>query len=117
MRYHLRKALFEALHMNHVWPEELQANAKLPNYEYVHYTKQDQDLIVEMKFFDEYTNYCYAHYYFNSNEKLQKITITQKDELIILYDRQVSIAKAYLRLLEVEGEEVAKEILEYQIAS
>lgn len=117
MSKELRKSLFEAVHMNQVWPEELLANAKLPNYEYVHYTKLQDNLIVEMKFHDEYTKYCNAYYQYDLNEKLLKITIKQNDEITVLYDRQLSIAKAYLRLVEAEGESVANEIIKYKIAS
>ncbi|CAH0122776.1 hypothetical protein PAE9249_05367 [Paenibacillus sp. CECT 9249] len=117
MSKELRKALFEAVHLNHVWPEELLANAKLPNYEYVHYTKLDDHLIVEMKFEDMYTKHCYAYYQFDLNEKLFKITIKQNDEVTVVYDRQIAIATAYLRLVEAEGEAVAKEVIEYSIAS
>lgn len=117
MSKELRKALFEAVHLNHVCPAELIANAKLSNYEYVHYTKHADHLIVEMKFEDRYTKYCYAYYQFDLNEKLLKITIKQNDEVTVVYDRQVAIATAYLKLVEAEGVNVAKKVIEYNIAS
>ncbi|MEC1782109.1 hypothetical protein [Schinkia azotoformans] len=113
----LRKALFEAVHLNPIWPDELIANAKLPNYEYVHYTNHGDGLIVEMKFEDEYVGYAYAYYYFDASEKLQKIQIKQRDEINTIYDRELVIAKAFIRLVEAEGLEVAKSIVDYKIAS
>lgn len=113
----LKKALFEAVHLNPIWPEELLANAKLPNYEYVHYTKHEDGLIVEMKFEDEYVGFAYGYYYFDSSEKLQKIKIQQRDEVTTIYDRELLIAKAFIRLVEAEGLEVAKSIVENKLVA
>jgi hypothetical protein len=117
MSEELRKALFEAVHLNPIWPDELIANAKLPNYEYVHYTNHENGLIVEMKFEDDYVGFAYANYYFDASEKLQKIQIKQRDEINTIYDRELVIAKAFIRLVEAEGLEVAKSIIEYKVAS
>jgi hypothetical protein len=117
MNDYLRNALFEAVHLNPIWPDELISNAKLPNYEYVHFTNQDDRLIVEMKYEDDYVGYAFAYYYFDASEKLQKIQIKQRDEINTIYDRELVIAKAFIRLVEAEGLEVAKSIVDYKIAS
>ena len=65
-------------------PYNLLENAKLSHYEYVKYYTEKEFLICEMKFEVLKKDYIF-YYYFDKNDKLQKIYKKEEESIFFLF--------------------------------
>ncbi|MCI6034245.1 hypothetical protein LIY46_04130 [Fusobacterium varium] len=73
-------------------PYNLLENAKLSHYEYVKYYTEKEFLICEMKFEVLKKDYIF-YYYFDKNDKLQKIYKKEEKEVSLFFSRKKEIEK------------------------
>lgn len=94
------KSLYDLEHGHIIFPSELIANAKLPNYEYVKFNTGPDGLIVECAcFIGEDNAKAYFNYYFDKDDKLLKLISFEDNEMTVLFDRTEEVAKLRNKLL------------------
>ncbi len=76
-----------------ITPAELLANAKLPNYDYVKFSANGIGLHVEASCRLEEMELVLFNYYFDKDDRLQKLTMEQGDTSKVIFDRNVEISK------------------------
>lgn len=94
------KSLYDLEHGHIIFPSELIANAKLPNYEYVRFNAGSEGLNVECAcFIGEDNCKVYFNYYFDKDDKLQKLIAYEGNDVTVLFDRAEEIAKFRNKIL------------------
>lgn len=102
------KALYNLMFKDIVTPFNLLENAKLDNYKYVKYYTQKEYFITEMKccMGDEDNRVFY--YYFDQDNKLQKIyqkcSVGKKE---LLFDRVLELEKLKLKAVNMETHKIS----------
>ncbi|MCK4259844.1 MAG: hypothetical protein KAX49_12745 [Halanaerobiales bacterium] len=82
------KQIYDLLFSPIVTPYNLLDNIKLPNYEYINYYKGDQGIICELKCDIEDEGEGVFFYYFDSEDKLDTITVSlKKADPIVIFKR------------------------------
>lgn len=95
------KSLYDLENGHIIFPSELIANAKLPNYEYVKFNNELDGLNVECAcLIGEGDAKAYFNYYFDKEDKLQKLIAYQGNEVTVLFDRAEEIVKFRRKLLK-----------------
>jgi len=84
--------IYQLIYSPIVTPYNLLSNAKLNNYEYVNYYKENNGLIAEMKCKIE-DSFETFYYYFDENDFLQEIYKLQNGIKILIYSRKQEINK------------------------
>lgn len=83
--------IYELLYSPIVTPYNLLDNVKLDNYKYVNYYKGDTGLITEMKCIMDNNEEAVFYYYFDEYDKLMKVCKEEKQERVIIFDREEEI--------------------------
>ena len=84
--------IYQLIYSPILTPYNLLSNAKLDNYEYVNYYKEDNGLIAEMKCKVE-DSFEIFYYYFDENDFLQEIYKLQDGIRKLIYSRKNEISK------------------------
>ena len=84
--------IYELIYSPILTPYNLLPNAKLDNYEYVNYYKQNDGLIAEMKC-KVGNSFEIFYYYFDENDFLQEIYRLQDGIRELIYSRKDEIRK------------------------
>lgn len=85
--------IYELLYRPVVTPYNLLENAKLPNYKYVSYYKEESGLVAEMQCLTEDGNEAIFHYHFDNNDHLKTVYMTVGGQREIVFDRQTELQK------------------------
>lgn len=101
-------ALYNLMFKDIVTPFNLLENAKLDNYKYVKYYSQKEYFITEMKCCMGNEDVRVFYYYFDQDNKLQKIyqkcSIGKKE---LLFDRDLEIEKLNLKIVNKEKQKIS----------
>ncbi|MDR3600228.1 MAG: hypothetical protein P4L49_07075 [Desulfosporosinus sp.] len=94
------KNIYELLYRPVVTPYNLLENAKLPNYKYVTYYKEESGLIAEMQCMTEDGNEAIFHYHFNHDDHLRSVYMTKGGQKELVFDRQTELQKLTAEYLD-----------------
>lgn len=84
------KSIYDLIYSPIITPYNLLENAKLENYMYVNYYKDDNGLVSEMKCIFEGEETIF-YYHFDVDDKLCKVTMDKDSNKIVLFDRSCEI--------------------------
>ena len=87
------KQIYDLLYSPIVTPFNLLENAKLKNYEYVKYYKEEPFFIAEMKCNDFSNEGTIFYYYFDEKNYLERIFKQQNTDRVLLFDRKQEAEK------------------------
>lgn len=95
------KSLYDLENGHIIFPYELIANAKLPNYEHVKFSSTFEGLIVECLCVMEDSVRIKFNYHFDKQDRLQKLVAVDgfKCEILFDRDRDAENARRNLRVL------------------
>lgn len=93
----IKENIIKLINDNLITPFNLVENARLKNYEYVKYYQKDNFLISEMKVI-MYRKDCIFYYYFDKENKLQKIYCEFEETIEELFSREKELKKEVLKL-------------------
>lgn len=79
--------LYELEYSHIIFPAELIQNVKLPNYEYVNFTRNEQGIIVETACILEDRSSVKFNYYFDQEDRLMKLISVDGINVEIIFDR------------------------------
>jgi len=85
--------IYKLLHSPLVTPYNLLENAKLPNYEYVNFYKEDKVLISEMKCTLDDGNKAIFYYHFDQDDNLQYVYMSQGKQKHCVFNRHLETEK------------------------
>lgn len=94
-----------------ITPYNLLENAKLDNYQYVNYYKEEKYLVVEMKCTMEDSTIAEFYYYFDLSDKLQKALMKSSETTEIIFDRNDEIQKLKERIIAERNSVIKKEAI------
>lgn len=84
--------IYELLYSPIITPYNLLENAKLDNYEYVNYYKEEHGLVAEMKcIMDGTYNKKVFYYHFDSEDKLYQVYTKMNGKKVCIFDRKQEI--------------------------
>ncbi|RED52891.1 hypothetical protein [Cohnella lupini] len=81
-----------------ITPAELLNNAKLPNYEFVKFSNNSVGLHVEACYREAGEAEVLFNYYFDKQDRLQKLIMESGSTLEVLFDRSIEIEKLRLKI-------------------
>lgn len=87
------KSLYDLQYGHIILPSELIANAKLPNYEHVKFFTNNDGLVVECLCLIDDGSKVTFNYYFDHQDKLQKLIMFDELEYEVLFDREQEVDK------------------------
>lgn len=93
------KQIYDLLYSPIVTPFNLLENAKLKNYDYVKYYKQESSFIAEMKCKDLSGESTIFYYYFDDKNYLERIFKQHGTEQVLIFDRVQEAEKQKKELL------------------
>jgi hypothetical protein len=105
------KQLYELVYSPILTPYNLVDNAKLPNYDYVNYSKGEKGLIVSMKCELEEGFSVIFDYFFDKKDALQKLIMTSEEGVETLFDRQTDINKIKNRIVEKRNKSTSRKAI------
>lgn len=82
------KRIYELMYSPIITPYNLLENAKLTNYSYVKYYKDNNGIVCEMKCTLENNEDAVYYYCFDKEDKLEKIFTKDGRKKLLLYSRQ-----------------------------
>lgn len=87
------RSLYDLENGHIIFPYELIANSKLPNYEHVKFSSTPNGLVVECLCVMEDNKKIIFNYYFDEQDRLQKLVATDGGNHDVLFDRRSEIEK------------------------
>lgn len=85
--------IYELLYRPVVTPYNLLENAKLPNYKYVSYYKDESGLVAEMQCLTEEGNEAIFYYHFDNNDNLKIVYMTVGGQRELVFDRHTELQR------------------------
>lgn len=99
--------IYQAIYSPIITPYNLVDNAKLPNYNYVKYYKNEIGLVVEMECYLEGEGNRIFYYCFDENNFLQEIYMNYNSEKSLVFSRTEEIEKAKTKYYSDKEELIA----------
>lgn len=94
----LHNALWQAMYLNPVFPDDLLKNVKDQDYTNVAFIPTESGCIVELAFYDE-GEFVEARYIFDEEDRLQKALMYETGHESIIYDRDVLVNEILSKLI------------------
>ncbi len=88
------KKIYDMLYSPIVTPYNLLENAKLENYSYVKYYKEDHEMVAEMACEISGEGKKIFYYFFDSKDYLQRICVSNKGTKEVVFSRDVAVKNA-----------------------
>ena len=98
--------IYDLLYCPVVTPYNLLENAKLPNYKYVSYYKEESGLVAEMQCLTEDGNEAIFYYHFDNDDHLKHVYMMAGGQKELVFDRQTELQKLtseYAKKTKVNG--------------
>lgn len=91
------KDIYDALFSHIITPFNLLENAKLPNYSYVKYYKNNDGLVAEIKCFVEGDGEAVFYYYFDNKDRLNMVVKNTNGKSEVVFEREKELINAIKR--------------------